>query len=147
MARRTLTALVGLPVLFAVVWFGFPWVTIAVSAIALVGWWEYHRMFSSTGHRLILIYGGLWTVALVLTGHLGFGWTQVPVLVLLFAVLGGGTVLALRCFVVVERVEKSPHGMFLAVGPVYVGFLLAHAVALRGLEGDGDVDEHRGLRA
>ena len=138
MVLRTLTALVGLPVLLIIVWFGFPWFAIAVSAIALVAWWEYHRMFSPAGHRLILIYGGLWAVALVVTGQLVPEWTHADLPLLLFAVVGGGAAVALLWYLGSERVERLPHRAFLAMGPIYVGFLLAHALALRDLESGGD---------
>lgn len=133
---RLLTALVGLPVLLGVVWVGSPWLTIVVVAVAVVGWWEFHRMFAVDGEAVALVYGALWTGLLVVSGQLTSVWRDSNLPLLSYLVLGGGLIVALPWLARAGAGDHLAARVRLLSGPAYVGFLLAHALALRQL-GDG----------
>ena len=59
MTRRVLTGLVMVPLLLLVIWVGFPWLTLAVAAIAAVGFIEFHRLASASGARGPFFLGAL----------------------------------------------------------------------------------------
>ena len=135
MTRRILTALVGVPLLIAAIWAGFPWLTIVVAAVALLGLREFYRMMPGPGSPALLSVGALWTTLFIVTGQLidrsyDYG---------LYVLLGAGLLAALPPLFL----NRTREGVFitwaLAVGgPIYVGFLLAHAVMLRELDDGAD---------
>lgn len=132
MTRRILTVLVALPVLIAAVWFGFPYLPILVAAAAAIGLAEYYRLSPGLRSPVLLAIGGLWTLSFVAAGQLADPWYD-------FAphfVLGAGLLLALPTL----ALNRSPRFWALAViGPIYVGFLLAHGLMLRELDGQSDL--------
>ena len=133
MALRIATAAVGLPVLLALVWAGSYYLTVAVAIAASLAWVEYHRMFASEWERIALVYGVLWTVALVVGAHLASFWSIAELPLLLYIALGGGAIgAALWTF---WRPSELAARLRLALGPVYAGFLVAHAITLREVPG------------
>ena len=136
MVPRTLTALVGLPILVGIVWVGFPWLTIVVVAAALVGWWEFNRMCSAGDSLVPLTFGALWTALLVISGQLTSRWDDGSLPLLCYAVLGAGMVVVMPWLLWRGSGEPFMVRVRLASGPIYLGFLLAHALALRQF-GDG----------
>ena len=135
MARRTLTALAGIPILIGAIWVGFPWLTILVAVVALLGLLEFYRMAPGFTPRHILALGALWTVLFIVSGQLADRWYQYTP----HAVLGVGLVLVLPTLLL--RRDRGPFPtpwLYLVAGPVYVGFLLAHGTMLRGLDGGED---------
>ena len=133
MARRIATAAVGLPVLLALVWVGSYYLTVAVGIAAVLAWVEYHRMFANEGERLTLAYGALWVATLVAGGHLGSRWDAAGLPMPMYVTLGGGAIGAV-CWVL-WRPSDVMWRLRLGLGPVYAGFLVAHAVALREAPG------------
>ncbi|HLF03676.1 MAG TPA: phosphatidate cytidylyltransferase, partial [Dehalococcoidia bacterium] len=69
MARRVVTALVGIPILVGAVWWGGPWLTLLVVAAALLGLREIYRLVPQGVGPLPLALGSLWVVAQVLAGR------------------------------------------------------------------------------
>ena len=134
MALRIATAAVGLPVLLALVWAGSYYLAVAVAIAASVAWVEYHRMFAPAderlaGERIALVYGVLWVVSLAAGAHLASFWNIAELPLPLYIALGGGAIgAALWTF---WRPSELVPRLRLVLGPVYAGFLVAHAVALR----------------
>ena len=135
MARRILTALVSLPLLIGAIWAGYPWLTIVVAAAALLGVREFYRLAHGLAHPLILPLGAVCSILLVVSGQLADEWYQ-------FAphVLVGVTIVATSPWLFVTR--HRPGALitwaYAVGGPLYIGFLLAHVLLLRGLDGSGD---------
>ena len=146
--HRVLTALVGVPVVLACIWFGPPWITVLTAVAAVIGVREAYRLFplrqcgSEDGDRggagLPLLLGGAWAVALVLAGELAvrpedFGWAFLSICIVGVMVAGlwmiaawhGGRLIAMASYLVLP--------------PVYIGGALAAAVALRGINGLPDL--------
>jgi phosphatidate cytidylyltransferase len=136
---RVLTAGLGLPVLVGAVWLGSTWLTFLVVAAALVGWWEFHRMFWANGSSRFIVFGVLWTVLLVVSAKLTFRWGVVDLPLLSYATVGVGMFLTLPWPVGLWAGRDFASRARLAVGPIYVGFLLAHSLVLRDMDGGSDV--------
>ena len=136
MARRILTALVTLPLLVGAIWAGYPWTTVIVAAAALLGVREFYRLASGPTPPLILPLGALWTVLIVVSGQLTDEWYEyAPQL------LAGATITAALPALIVARHRPRALTMwaYAVGGPLYVGFLLAHTLMLRELDGDGEL--------
>ena len=135
MALRILTALIGIPILIGAIWVGPPWLTILVAAASLLGLWEFYRISPNPQAHLVYILGGLWTILFIITGRMVGPWYDYAPHV----ALGAGVLTALPWAVLRRnRGGDFTTWAYAVSGPVYVGFLLAHALMLRELEGPTD---------
>lgn len=134
MSQRVLTALVGIPVLLSAVWWGTPWLTLLVLLAAVLGVREVYNLTPPGISPLPFILGALWAVALVLAGQAAVN-TQGLLLTSLGISLAGIFVALLWLIAFYRGPNMRVGGIYLIGGPLYVGFLLAHALILRDLGG------------
>ena len=169
LALRTLTALVGLIVLIGAVRFGVPWITVLVLLAAVLGLREFYRLCpaenltvtpantaeestsSSTSSSLSgetpdkpaalpLALGALWVIALVLGGQAATGPGHFWVISLV--IFAAGAFISLLWLIAFYRGRKLRlTAAYLIGGPVYLGFLLAHALTLAEVGDIGPVYE------
>lgn len=142
MLQRSLTALVGIPVLLGAIWLGAPWLTVLVLAAGVVGVWEFYKMTPANVGPLPGVLGAAWVAALLLGAQAASGRDNF--LIISGGVAAAGSFAALLWFIAFYRSEGNPRvGSFLIGfcyllgGPLYVGFLLAHALMLREVTGPG----------
>ena len=141
--HRALTALVGVPIVLAAVWFGPPWLTIIAATAAVIGVWEAYRLYPPVSSAdadapptpLPILLGGAWAVALVLAGELAvkprdFGLTAATICVVGCIIGGLWMIAAWRGRRPVVAV------IYLVMPPTYIGGAFAGAVALRGVIGE-----------
>ena len=138
MLLRTFTGLVGIPVIVAAVWWGAPWLTLLVLVVAALGLREIYRLLPPGIGPLPVVLGLLWVIALVLGAQAASGLNN-------FLIISGG-ILATGAFVGLLWLVAYYTGaryltaaVYLIGGPVYVGFLLAHSLALRDIGDTGDL--------
>ena len=130
MIPRVLTALVGIPILVAAIWWGSPWLTALVALIVVLGIRELYSMLPPGTGPLPVVLGALWCVALVLGGQASTGLSS-------FLKISAGIWLAGAFVALVWLIALHPGrrhvvaGIYLLAGPLYIGFLLAHSLALR----------------
>jgi phosphatidate cytidylyltransferase len=136
LAQRALTALVGIPVLLSAVWWGPPWLTLLVLVAALLGVREVYNLTPPGVSRLPFLLGALWAIALVLGGQAASS-AQGLLLTSLGISLAGSFVAILWLIAFYRGPNMAVAGCYLIGAPLYVGFLLAHALVLRDL-GNGD---------
>ena len=138
MLQRTVTALVGLPVILAAAWWGAPWLTILVVVIAAQGIREVYRLLPSGTGVLPVILGVLWAVALVLGAQAASGLNNF--LLISAGILASGSFVVLLWLIAFYAGGRYLTAVaYLVGGPVVVGFLLAHTLALRNIGESGDV--------
>ena len=136
MLQRSLTALVGIPVLLGAIWLGAPWLTVLVVAAGVVGVWEFYRMTPANVGPLPAVLGAAWVAALLLGAQAAS--SRDNFLIISGGVMAAGSFAALLWFIAFYRsVGTAGFRSFLAgfsyliLGPVYIGFLLAPALMLR----------------
>ena len=135
MARRILTALVGVPLLIGAIWVGFPWLTVLVAVAALLGLIEFYRIGPAHPVPIVFALGALWTAMFIAAGRLTGPWYDYST----HLVLGSGVVLALPWLIYNRnRTGVLSTWAYAVCGPIYVGFLLAHGLMLRDLEDGAD---------
>jgi len=126
---RVLTALVGIPVILAAIWWGAPWLTLLVALAVALGLAEFYRLTAPGVGRLPIFLGILWAVALALIGGIAespLGLLRASAWALLVGVFA-----ALLWLIALYRGGKLPlAAIYLLAGPLYLGFSLAHALAL-----------------
>ena len=135
--KRVITALWGIPLLVAAVWFDrpLPWFTVVAAIWGLLACWEFYRMGNT---RPSLIYYGLfWTLLFILSRDRWLLSTLEPhfdLELLIPLLLTSAVVLSLMWLLV----ERQRDGVFVSwawtvAGILYVGWLVGYLVALRGL--------------
>jgi len=126
--KRVITALVGLPLLIAVIWFGEPWFTILVAIWGLLAVFEFYRMVATSKVPPLTCFGLIWTLLFILSPHFDYD-LLIPLL------LTSAVVLSLIWLLLHPQKERAFTGWAWTIGGIlYIGWLLSHLVALRGLD-------------
>ncbi len=137
MKARLLVSLIGIPALLGVLWAGFPFTSVLVGAVALAALWEFYGLAKTLGKRVHWPLGVLWTVLFVVNGQLAAQEGNfAPHLI-------GAGLLIILAWTLIQRWRRSfaDSWIFTSAGPLYVGFLLSHALMLR--EGGNGVYDGR----
>ncbi len=138
MLQRTLTALVGIAVIVAAVWWGAPWLTVLVVVIAAQSIREVYRLLPRGAGPLPVTLGAMWVIALVMGGQAASSLDSF--LLISAGILAAGSFAGLLWLVAYYSGGRYLTAvLYLVGGPVYVGFLLAHSLALRDIGETGDV--------
>ena len=125
--KRVITALLGLPLLIAAVWFDepLPWFTILVAIWGILAILEFYRLVAVSRLPVLAWFGLIWTLLFILSPHFDYDFI-VPLL------LTSAVALSL-----IWLLLSSPKGgtfvswAWSVVGILYVGWLLSYLVALR----------------
>lgn len=136
--KRLITALLGLPVIIAVLWFGEPWFTIVIALWGMLAIYEFYHMVSKPNVSPLLYLGLVFTLLFIIsrnpdiiafiTPHINLSLV-IPLLVTL-AIIVTATWLIIR-----HRKEGALNSWAWTIaGIFYIGWLLGYTVALRGLE-------------
>lgn len=153
--QRVLTALVGVPIILAAIWFGPPWLTLLSAAATIIAVREAYRLYPFLENRrtddegehdaptaqapLPDWLGMVWAVALLLAGELAASPGD---FVIAAASISATGAIAAGLWMIAAWRGPSPVAAvaYLVIVPAYVGGGLACAVALRGIELTSEVD-------
>ena len=137
MILRVLTAALGLPVLLAAVWWGGGWLAVLAALAGVLGIREFYRLLPSAAGSLPIALGALWVAALIMGGQASDG--PASLLAISSVILGAGGFFSLLWLIAVYQGGRPLLAMaYLLGGGVYIGFLLAHGLALHELGGAED---------
>ena len=126
--KRIIAALWGIPLLFAVIWFGEPWFSIVVAAWGLLAVLEFYRLVAAAKVPPLTYFGLVWTLLFIISPH--FEYALYTPLVLTTMVT-----LPLVCLLFYRQKEQAfARWAWTIAGIIYIGWLLSHLVTLRGLE-------------
>ncbi|MFC2062484.1 phosphatidate cytidylyltransferase [Chloroflexota bacterium] len=132
--QRVITALWGIPLLIAAIWFDqpIPCFTVLVAVWGLLAAFEFYKITKATQIPLLTCLGLVWTLLFILSPHCSYA-PLVPLLVT--------SAVVLSLIFILRYPQKE--GAFLGwawtiAGIFYVGWLLSYLVALRGLDGGRD---------
>ncbi|MCX8126169.1 MAG: phosphatidate cytidylyltransferase [Dehalococcoidia bacterium] len=130
--QRLITAVVGLPFLVALVWFGDPWFTAVWAVASGIGVWEVYTMARTAGWRPMRWFGLVWVLLFTVSPHFPDD-NLLPILVSA-AVILPLVWLAVRG----DRGAAFVSWGWTLAGIFYVGWLARYWVALRILEDGRD---------
>jgi len=125
--KRVITALWGIPLLVAVVWFDkpLPWFTVFIAIWGLLAAYEFYRLVGVAGSSSLTVFGLLFTLLIIISPHCPSQFAA-PLLVTL------AVVLPLVWLVLRQRVEGAFTGWaWMVVGFLYTGWMLSFLVDLR----------------
>jgi len=132
--KRVITALWGIPLLIAAIWFDkpIPWFTILVAIWGLLAVFEFYKLVNPSKVSPLTYFGLIWSLLFILSPH--FNYDLVIPLLLTSAVI-------LSLIWLLRHPQKE--GAFIGwawtmAGILYIGWLLSYFVALRGLDDGRD---------
>ncbi|QGG48206.1 phosphatidate cytidylyltransferase [Heliorestis convoluta] len=123
--KRIVSAIIGIPVLIAIVYQGGWWMTIAVAILALIGYREFQVMARRMDYRPPLWIAYPLVIALVLVAH--YGGQGLTWLIAL------ATLAVLAHFTITFPEGQPQDGAIAVVGALLTGWLLGHLILLRQL--------------
>jgi len=137
MKLRVITAVVGIPLLLALVYFDFrvdtswfsrvPLLILLVGAAAALGAVEFYRLGTRAGARPLTVFGVIWAVLFVVAALFDVDWAT-------GSLLASAAVLPLVWLVVFRRDTRFQTWVWTLTGILYLGWTLGHYVALRQLD-------------
>ncbi len=139
--KRVITAICGIPVLVAAIWFEdfLPWFTILIALLGVLASLEFSRLVNTSRAQTFVFYGACMTVLHILLRDVNlleiidnaFSKAYIPLILLAALVLP----LLWSWLPVRHRSEGSAWkgGVWTIIGIIYLGWTLGHLVALRGL--------------
>jgi len=128
--QRVITGLWGIPLLIAAVWFAqpLPWFTILVAIWGLLAVFEFYKLVAGAKVPPLIYFGLIWTLLFIISPHFSNAFI-IPLL------LTSAVVFSLLWLLVRPQKEGAFIGWAWTIaGILYVGWLMSHLVALRGLD-------------
>jgi len=136
--KRVITALCGIPLLVAVVWFGEPWFTILVAVWGMLAAFEFYRLVASSRVSPLTYFGLVWTLLFILSRNpdlLSMLEPHFDLSLLTPLLVTSAVVLSLLWLLARRQKEGAFAGWaWTMAGILYVGWLLSYLVSLRGFE-------------
>ena len=131
--KRVITALWGIPLLIAIIWFsGEPGFTILVAIWGVLAIFEFYQMVTAAKVPPLTYFGLIWTLLFILSPH--FDYNLLAPLLLASAVILPLIWLLLRR----QKEEALTSWTWTIAGILYIGWLLSYLVALRGVDAGRD---------
>ena len=134
--KRVITALWGIPLLVAIIWFGEPWFTILVAVWGLLAVFEFYRLVTGSGVSPLTYFGLIWTLLFIISRNpalLAILEPRPDLHLLMPILLTSGIVFSLICLLPRRRKEGAfSSWAWTLAGMLYVGWLLGYLVELRG---------------
>ena len=137
MKLRVITAIVGIPLLLAFVYFDFradtewfsrvPLLIVAVGAAAALGAWEFYRLGTHAGARPLTVFGVVWAVLFVVAALFDVDWATA-------SLLASAAVLPLVWLGIFRRDTLLQSWGWTLTGILYMGWMVGHYVMLRQLD-------------
>ena len=131
--KRVITALWGIPLLIAAVYFNkpLPWFTLLVAILGLLAVLEFYNLVTVSKRPLTYL-GLIWTLLFILSPHFKYEFLT-PLL------LTSAVILSLIGLLFLPQKEGAfTSWAWTMAGILYVGWLLSYFVALRGLDAGRD---------
>ena len=114
MLQRSLTALVGIPILVGAIWLGAPWLTVLVVTVGLATIWELYRMTPAGVGPLPIVLGAAWVLAMLSGAQAASGRDNF--LIISGGVLAAGSFVALLWFIAFYRGDDSVGNKNIPIG-------------------------------
>ncbi len=124
--QRLLVALIGIPILTVIIWFGEPYFTLLVIIWGLVSTFEFYRMVSRAKIKPLTFLGLLFSPLFIISPYFD-GSIFMPL------ILTGVVVIPLIILLLQPKKEEAfSRWVWTVAGLIYIDWLLSYLVALRG---------------
>ena len=126
--QRVITAVIGIPLLMAVIWFGEPWFTLAIAIWGMLAVFEFYRLVAASAVSPLIYFGLIWTLLFILVPHFDYEIATAPLV---------ASTVVLPLIWLLLRPQKATaftRWAWTIAGIFYVGWLLSYLVALRNID-------------
>jgi phosphatidate cytidylyltransferase len=149
MKLRVITAIVGIPLLLAFVYFDFeahtawfeqvPLFIVAIGAAAALGAWEFYRLGTHAGARPLTVFGVIWAVLFVVAALFNGEWASSSEAAsyaewAIGALLASAAVFPLVWLTIFRRDTWLQSWGWTVTGILYMGWMVGYYVMLRQLD-------------
>ena len=137
--KRVITALWGISLLIATIWFDtpLPWFTILVAIWGVLAVFEFYRLVAASNVPPLTYFGLVWTLLFIISRDsdlLAIIPHFDPTLLIPFLLTSAVLLSLIRFLLRAQKEEAFASWAWTIAGILYVGWLLSHLVALRGLD-------------
>lgn len=129
MFKRTLTAIVAIPIAFFLIRSGGLFFTLAVAILAFVGWYEFRQMMLTKGYKVYYLTSCLAVLSLIIAAALDSKNLEIPIMT--FSILG----IMLEALYYHRRGNWAPEVALSSCAVLYIGLLFSHFIRLRNITG------------
>ena len=142
--HRVITAVCGIPLLFIAIWFDqpIPWFTVVVAIWGLLAAFEFYKMVAGTKVPTLTYFGLIWVLLFILSRDselLSIIEPHFNLTLLTPILLTSAVVLSLVWLLIRPQKEEASVGwVWTLAGILYLGWMLSHLVAIRGLDDGRD---------
>lgn len=135
--QRVITALLLIPLPIAAIWFGEPWFTSLIAIFGVLAAFEFYRLGSAVEFSPATYFGLIFTLILIISRNpdlLSRLETSLdPALISLFILVAALVLIFIWIMLRRQKGGVIASWAWTVGGIIYVGWLLGHVVALRGL--------------
>ncbi|MFC2025396.1 phosphatidate cytidylyltransferase [Chloroflexota bacterium] len=138
--KRVITALWGIPLLIAAIWFDkpLPWFTVLVAIWGVLAVFEFYRLVATSKVSPLTYFGLIWTLLFILSRNSELLYVLQPhfnLNLLTPLLLTSSVVLPVIWLLLQPQKDKAFNSWAWTIaGILYVGWLISHLVTLRGLD-------------
>ncbi|MFC2048145.1 phosphatidate cytidylyltransferase [Chloroflexota bacterium] len=138
--KRVITALWGIPLLIAAIWFDkpLPWFTVLVAIWGVLAVFEFYRLVATSKVSPLTYFGLIWTLLFILSRNSELLYVLQPhfnLNLLTPLLLTSAVVLPVIWLLLQPQKDKAFNSWAWTIaGILYVGWLISHLVTLRGLD-------------
>jgi phosphatidate cytidylyltransferase len=126
--HRILTAVIGLPLLITIIWFGEPWFALLIAAMAGIAGWEFYGMASRLKIQPLTYFGIVWVLLTVVSPVCPY--PSVLTILITLSIIISLIWLLFRH----PRDQAFTNWAWTMAGILYIGWMLSYWIKLRGLE-------------
>ena len=126
MSNRLLTSLVGLPLLFAIIWTGSPLITALVIISAFIGFIEFRRLAILASAKVAYLLTAPWLLLFLLCASLSTSYYYQLIILIV------GSIILFIWTVINQRNAIIKNYAYSLIAPICLGFLLSHALLING---------------
>jgi phosphatidate cytidylyltransferase len=126
--HRILTSVVGVPLLIAVIWFGEPWFSLLIAAMAGVAGWEFYRLAIGAKVQPLTYFGIASIVLFIAIPHCPY--TSAATILISSTIVISLVWLLFRH----SRDQAFTNWAWTLAGIFYIGWMFSYWIRLRGLE-------------
>ena len=131
LSKRVFSALILVPLIVSIIWFGGPAYSLLIAVIAVLGALEFYGMAGLSWRHSLTLFGLLWTLLFIIAAHFEGLYTA--------PLLTSAVVLSLIWLIFRSPVEgASFNWVWTLTGIIYIGWMLSYFIPLRGLDGGRD---------
>jgi phosphatidate cytidylyltransferase len=140
--ERTITSLCLIPIIGLLIWFGEPFFTFFICIAGLLAIIEFYRITGVIKDKILTVFGAIWTLLIIIIRNPDLQSlieTRADPDLVVTLLLTAGIAISLIALLLRKQIQGAfINWAWTFAGIMYIGWLLGHTIALRGLDNGRD---------